>query len=129
MDALSEVLRLARFGATVTLDASAHAPWCVSVTASASLARAHVVLDGRATLALSGEPPMNLEAGDLVFLPHGDAHLLGSDLDGVAVALNSLGRNIAGEMMPIRIGGRGQPVRWIALGASCERHLAQPLLD
>src|SRR3954469_22235067 len=106
MDALSEVLRLARFGATVTLDASAHAPWCVSVTASPSLVRAHVVLDGHATLARSGEPPMDMEPGDLVLLPHGDAHLLGSDIDGDAVPLNALGRNIAGEMMPIRMGGR-----------------------
>ena len=50
MDALSEILRLSRFGANVTLDAAAHEPWCVSVPASESVGRAHVIVDGECLL-------------------------------------------------------------------------------
>src|SRR5260221_110929 len=60
MDALSEVLRLARFSAGVTLDATARAPWCVSIPASASMARAHVVIDGKCVVKTAGG-----EAGEL----------------------------------------------------------------
>jgi AraC-like DNA-binding protein len=130
VDALSEVLRLARFGASVVLDATAHAPWAVSVPASSSLMRAHVVLDGTARLTLAGEPALALESGDLVLLPHGDAHLVGGEAESAAVTLSSLARPaVAGELMPIRIGGSGPAVRWLSLTASCERHLAQALLD
>lgn len=129
MDALSEVLRLARFEATVLLDAAVHEPWAVSVPAT-SLMRAHVVLDGNARVTLGGEPPVELESDDLVLLPHGHAHLVGSDTEAAAVALSTLARpSVAGELTPVRSGGSGPPMRWISLTASCERHLAQPLLD
>src|SRR2546423_11247747 len=50
MDALSEVLRLARFNAGITLDATARAPWCVTISANASIGRVHVVLEGECVL-------------------------------------------------------------------------------
>lgn len=129
MDALSEVLRLARFDASVTLDATAHAPWAVSVPSASSFMRAHVVLDGAARVSIAGERPLALESGDLVLMPHGDAHLVGSG-EAQALALSTLARPaVAGELVPIRIGASGPTARWIALSASCERHLAQPLLD
>ena len=128
MDALSEVLRLARFTANVALDAAAHEPWCVSIPASDSFARAHLVIDGECHVkSASGE--VTLRAGDFVFLPHGDAHLVGSPLDGAATAFASLVRTpIAGELLPVRIGGRGAATHWISFSFSCERHLAEPLL-
>jgi AraC-like DNA-binding protein len=129
LDALSEVLRLARFSASVVLDAAARAPWCVSVPASSSLVRAHVILDGSARVTLAGQPPLQLGAGDLLLLPHGDAHLIGSDDDADAVPLSVVARPaVAGELTPVRVGGRGEPARWISLTAICERHLAEPLM-
>ena len=92
MDALSEVLRLSRFGAHVTLDATASEPWCVSVAASGSIARAHLVVEGRCELRLSGAAPVLLKAGDLAFIPQGDAHLVGQPLDADAKALSALVR-------------------------------------
>jgi AraC-like DNA-binding protein len=129
MDALSEVLRLARFSAHVMLDATARAPWCVSVPASSSIARAHLVLEGGCTMAAGTDPPVAMRAGELAFLPHGDAHLLGSGLDQAATALSALVRDpLAGELVPVRLGGAGAPTRWISLALSWERHLAAPLL-
>lgn len=130
MDALSEVLRLAHFRASVALDATAHEPWCVSVPGSQSLARAYVVVDGECHLQASGAEELTLRAGDFVFLPGGEAHLLGSDLAAQARPLSALLRaSVAGELLPVRIGGQGAGMRFIMLTVSCERHLAEPLLS
>jgi AraC-like DNA-binding protein len=129
MDALSEVLRLARFTAGVTLDAATQAPWCVSIPASPSTARAHVILDNRCRLRVDGGEAIELHAGELVLLPHGDAHVIGSSLDTQPMTLASLMRApVAGEFVPIRVGESGEAARWVALHSTCERHLADPLL-
>lgn len=129
MDALSEVLRLARFTASVTLDATAQAPWCVAVPASTTTARAHVILDNHCMLRTAAGETLELQAGELVFLPHGDAHVIGSSLDADPVSIASLLRApVAGELVPIRVGESGEAARWVALQSQCERHLADPLL-
>jgi AraC family transcriptional regulator, alkane utilization regulator len=129
MDALSEVLRLAQFQANVTLDATAHEPWCLSVPASQSISRAHVVLAGECHLQPAGTDEVTLRAGDFAFIPGGEAHLVGSSLDAPAVSLASLVRTpVAGEMHPVRLGGNGSATRLLALSFTCERHLAEPLL-
>ena len=130
MDALSEVLRLAHFHATVALDATAHEPWCISVPASASIARAYVVVEGECHLQVGDQAESTLRAGDFVFLPGGEAHLLGSDLRGEAKPLSSVLRtSVAGELLPVRLGGQGSGTRFIMMTVTCERHLAQPLLS
>ena len=130
MDALSEVLRLARFSAGVTLDATARAPWCVSVPASASMTRAHLVVDGTCILKTGNDDPIELKSGEMAFIPHGDAHLIGSSLGVEATALSALVKApVAGELVPVSLGGDGAATRWIVLTTSCERHLAEPLVS
>ena len=129
MDALSEVLRLAGLQAAIALDATAHEPWCVSVPASPATLRGHLVVEGECHLRTAHAPEVTMRAGDFVLLPGGEAHLLGSHLDADAVALAKLAkRSLAGEWNPVRLGGTGPATRWITLTASCERHLAEPLL-
>jgi AraC family transcriptional regulator, alkane utilization regulator len=129
MDALSEVLRLARFNAGVTLDATARAPWCVTVSASASMARAHVVIEGECTVKSSAGGEVALKSGELAFLPGGDAHLIGDPLDADARPLSALVKApVAGEMPPVAIGRNGRATRWISIWTTWERHLAAPLM-
>jgi len=129
MDALSEVLRLARFSADVVLDAHGRGPWCVSVAASGSFARAHLVLEGECTLRIADGEDLRLPAGTLAFLPHGDAHLIASSIDAGAVPLSALLRApVAGELAPVSLGKGGHATRWVCISVSCERHLAEPLL-
>lgn len=129
MDALSELLRLSQFQAAVTLDATAHEPWCVSVPASAAVSRAYLVVDGECHLRSQVAREVTLRAGDFAFLPRGEAHLVGSPVEHEAVALATLIRNpVAGELLPLRLGGSGRSTRWIMLTFACERHLAEPLL-
>ena len=130
MDALSEVLRLARFSAGVTLDATARAPWCVSIPASASMARAHLIVEGRAVLKAGDAEPIELGPGELAFVAHGDAHLIGSSFEVEAQPLSALVKTpIAGELLPVSVGRDGAATRWIVMTASCERHLAEPLMS
>ena len=130
MDALSEILRLAHFNADVTVDATAHEPWCVSVPSSPAFSRAYLVVEGECHLQATGVEETTLRTGDLVFLPGGEAHLLGSNLDADAVSLASIVKTpVAGEILPVRLGGSGAATRWIAISFSCQRHLAQPLLS
>src|SRR5690349_24889123 len=127
MDALSEVLRLAHFRASVALDATGHEPWCIAVPASTSLARACVVISGECVVR-SSAAEATLRAGDFACLPNGEAHLVGSSVEADAVSLSALQRTpIAGELLPVRIGGTGPATRVILLTASFERHLAEPL--
>lgn len=129
VDALSEILRLAHFNADVTVDATAHEPWCVSVPSSPAFSRAYLVVEGECHLQATGMEETTLRTGDLVFLPGGHAHLLGSDLSAEARSLASIVKApVAGEIMPARLGGNGRSTRWIALTFSCERHLAASLL-
>jgi AraC-like DNA-binding protein len=129
LDALSEVLRLAQFRASVTLDATAYEPWCLSVPASTAVSRAYLVVEGECHLKAGGADEVTLRAGDFLYLPGGEAHLIGSPLEAPATSVHSIGRaSVAGELVPVRLGGRGRATRWIMMGVECERHLAQPLL-
>ena len=129
MDALSEVLRHARFAANITLDATAHAPWCVSVPAGGAIGHAHLVVEGECVLRSAHGEEVRLRAGQIAFLPGGEAHLIGSSFDTDATSLASLLRTpIAGELLPIRLGRNGPVTHWVSLSFHCERHLAQPLL-
>jgi hypothetical protein len=47
------------------------------------------------------EEPLELKSGEMAFVAHGDAHLVGSSLDAEAIALSTLVKApIAGEMTP-----------------------------
>lgn len=128
MDALSEVLRLARFSADVTLDATAREPWCIAIPASESVGRAHLVVEGECRLR-TGAAEVSLRAGDFALLPKGEAHLVGSPVETHPVSLSSLVRTpVAGELLPVLLGGSGPATRLISLSFTCERHLAAPLL-
>jgi AraC-like DNA-binding protein len=77
----------------------------------------------------ANDDPVALKAGELAFLAHGDAHLIGSSLDAPAKSLSALVKTpVAGELVPVSFGGAGESTRWIALTAGCERHLAEPLI-
>ena len=90
MDALSEVMRLVRLTGAVFFDARMTAPWAIQVPPSHVLARAvlpdaehlieyHLVLEGRCYIAVADEAPLELGRGDLVMVPHGDAHRMSSE--------------------------------------------------
>ena len=128
MDALSEVLRLARFGGTVMADVSSRGSWCVSIPASGVRACAHLMLEGRAQVHLGSGEFVHLEPGDLAFLPGGAAHIVCSDLEAPARPFASIVRPTApGDPAPVSLGSSGFRARWVPLAFSWEHHLGASL--
>lgn len=77
MDALSRLLSLHPVHAALDIRCRFGEPWHVAKDgAGAGIAPYHFVLEGSAWLALAGQPPIALQAGDLVLLARGAAHSL-----------------------------------------------------
>lgn len=140
MDALSELLRAVRLSGAMFFNARCAAPWCVSsppsqrfvrhVASEAShLIEFHFIAEGRAYIRVGGETTP-LAAGDIVMLPHGDAHHMGNGLathilDGGAAAAELL----TGAVRLSRLGeGEGEATHLICGYLACEARLIQPLI-
>lgn len=79
MDALGEILAVARLGAAVVAQAELVAPWGLEIDPIAE-AHLHVVQRGRCVLRLSGQRDfVALEAGDVVLIRGGVGHILCDD--------------------------------------------------
>jgi len=88
-DTLSDVLRSVRLRGAVFYYLSYGDEWAAEAPAAKDIAAAvipgaehvmeyHVITKGNGWAAILGEPPVRLEAGDIVMFPHGDAHVLSS---------------------------------------------------
>jgi AraC-like DNA-binding protein len=89
MDALSDVLRAVRLTGAIFFDIRASGPWVAETPAGAAIVGAmfpgsehlisyHVITLGSCWASVPGEAPMELSAGDILLLPHGDTHVLAS---------------------------------------------------
>jgi len=119
VDALSDVLRVIRLAGAVFLEAEFTAPWCVSGKVSAEHCRAfqvaprhviasHFVTEGRMQLRVQGGEPVEVDAGELILLPHNDTHVFGSDVRLPFTPAHELIQMPAsGGMVRVRSGGGG----------------------
>ncbi|MBX3493713.1 MAG: AraC family transcriptional regulator [Parvibaculum sp.] len=91
MDPLSDALRSMRLTGGIFLDAELTAPWCLKSSVSEedcapfgevphNIVSWHYVETGRMHLQVAGAPPVVVERGEIVLLPHNHKHLIGSDL-------------------------------------------------
>lgn len=141
MDALSDLLHTVKLNGALFLEARFTAPWCAlvhpSYGAAEMLARFnpvvffHILTAGRckARLAAGGET-IELDAGDLILMPQGDTHLLGSDLQLAPVDSDTLMRPaLPGGMPTVDHGGGGDEARFLCGFLSCDRTLCRPLVD
>lgn len=77
MDVLSQWLALMPVSGQVETCCHFGAPWRIAPGPAAQLEIPfHVLLDGHAVLEVAGRAPVTLQPGDVVLLPHGDAHRL-----------------------------------------------------
>lgn len=139
MDVLSDVLRVVRLKGAFFLNAQCHEPWCVAAPRGAELAPVlspadehmavcHLVVEGRCWVQLPGSEPVALEAGDVVVLPHGDAHLIGSALhQGSVDARHAISLKLP-ELALTRYGGEGAPTIVVCGWFAWERQIATPLM-
>jgi AraC-like DNA-binding protein len=141
MDALSDVLRLVRLTGAVFLSGELSAPWGVSAPSAAEASTAlvpgaehlvfyHLVTEGSCVATVAGCDPLPLAAGDVVLLPHGDAHVMASARDVTALpAWELYSTPPPGEVVGLRCGGGGDVTRLVCGFLACEKGLCNPLLE
>ncbi len=133
MDVLSDVLRVIHLQGAVFFTADLSGPWSVASPEPDRLARLlgiraecvslfHLVVAGRCWLALGGAEPVEARAGDVVILPRGDAHRLGSDPSLPPIRLKSIFYTWSGPEVPrLAHGSGGDPTRLICGYLHCDQ--------
>lgn len=139
MDALSEALNSVRMTGAIFADAICTAPWGFAVPAMATVAHRlapgtehvvgyHLVGEGHALLGLEDAAPVSVAAGDIVIVPHGEAHTLTNGAPAMLIDRGALDRWMAGDLSPMRVGGGGEVTRFVCGYFGCERHAARLFL-
>ena len=125
---VDELLRTARLRSSVWCRSELSVPWSFAVRAR-DAASFHLVLDGAGWLAVEGDGTQRLLAtGDLVVLPHGDAHALRDDPSSPLVFLDDLlarSKPVDGRLVH---GGGGARTEILCGGLVFEGAAATPLL-
>jgi len=134
MDALSEALNSVRMTGAIFYYAECTAPWGFQVPRMQKVAHVlapgterlvgyHLVTDGQAIVQFAGSPAVPLTAGDVVVVPHGDAHTVSNGSPSIFVDSEaSLARFLVGEMTAMRLGGGGETTGFVCGYFGCERH-------
>lgn len=140
VDALSELLRVVKLHGAMFFHAQCGAPWGVCSPPSQTFNRFvgppgshiiefHLLSEGRGYVRV-GEESMPLLAGDVILMPHGDAHYLGSGPGHEStVADEDMRALLTGQLTVSRLGGNGEGARLICGYLASEAGLIQPLLD
>jgi AraC-like DNA-binding protein len=128
-DVLSDVLHAIRFRGSVMCRSALRSPWGFSVEGR-DFASFHHVVHGGCWLEVAGTPGLRrLGAGDLVLLPHGDAHVVRDAPDSPVTRLERL--VATGDMDAdgnLRAGGRGRETVLVCGGFECEERRSNPVL-
>ena len=139
MDALSELLRTVKLSGAMFFDAEGSKPWRVHAPPSKKLGRYvaanashviefHLVVEGSGYIRV-GEEMTPFAAGDLLMVPHGDAHEMGNGtgapVEDISDALPLL---LQGGIKHSRFGGGGEQTRFVCGYFACEAGLIQPVL-
>jgi AraC-like DNA-binding protein len=143
MDALSDVLRVARLTGGVFLHADFFAPWCIAARVSpehcspalgpaSHLIIYHYVVEGEFLLRLEAQPENDtlISTGEIVLLPHNDLHLMGSDLGMPAVPGSQIihpPKN--GSLFTIHHGGNGKRTRMVCGFLGCSKGESNPVIS
>ncbi|HVB39988.1 MAG TPA: AraC family transcriptional regulator [Terriglobales bacterium] len=137
MDPFSEILSGVKLTGAVFFTAYFSAPWGVSAPAAPLTVAAphlmlyHMVVDGEAAVATRDGQVLDLNAGDVVVLPHGQAH----DMSSKGAKPPFLNYSIveakiqAGDLTPLRAGGGGATSRLVCGYLACDPCLSRPILD
>lgn len=142
MDALSDVLRAVSLRGAIFFDVRASDPWAAETPAGRQIVGRmfpgadhlicyHAITRGACWASLAGEAPLQLGAGDIVVIPHGDAHVL-STAPGMRGAEDLERYRAPSEVeLPVRlsVGADGQESAGFVCGfLACDARPYNPLL-
>ena len=143
MDPLSDVLRAVRLTGAFFFDVQASDPWVAETPWGRSIVGAmfpgsehlisyHLILEGSCWVHLDGEPDLQLSAGDIVVLPHGDAHVLSSTPGLRRSPEMQMYRMPPDGRLPVSIavgGTEGPGARFVCGFVGCDARPYNPLLS
>jgi AraC-like DNA-binding protein len=142
MDALSDVLRAVRLSGAFFFDVEAHTPWVAETPHGKAVVEAmfpgcdhlisyHLLMSGGCWLEIEGEAPIKLSAGDIVVLPHGDTHVMTTELGKRRTPEMSMYRRPDDGQLPaaISVGNAGgEQSRFVCGFLGCDSRPYNPLL-
>lgn len=128
-DLLGDILHAGRFRSTIFCRSELKAPWGFAVTGR-GFAGFHVVLRGRCCLEIdSADGRTWLSEGDIVILPHGNAHVVRDSPTSPATRLEDLVADGETDQRGVlRAGGTGPKTILICGAFDFEERAANPLL-
>jgi AraC-like DNA-binding protein len=132
MDVLSDVLQVIRLSGAVFFVAEFTSPWAVESPPCKGLApfvlpRAecftifHVLVEGTCWAKTKGDPAIQMTAGDVLVIPQGDEHVMGSDLTIKPTPINLLIPQIRAGMAPVILGGGAEVARFVCGYLRCDQ--------
>ncbi|TKB94462.1 MAG: AraC family transcriptional regulator [Nitrospira sp.] len=138
MDVLSEVLKAVKLDGAVFFNGEFSAPWCAREPDSCTMASYlsartahviifHLIIDGRAYARVEQDgSAVPLKAGDIVIIPHGDAHLMGNGPPVTPIdSAKQLQQVLAEGRMISQFGGGGELTKLICGYLTCDSQLSQ----
>ena len=141
MEVLSEVLKAVKLDGALFYNAEFSAPWCAhsidasTVTSYLSPSSPHIIIfhlltEGRGYAHVEGDDRLvSLEAGDIIIVPHGDAHLLGNGPSVTAVDRTQVLRQYLSQGLKVaRMGGGGELTKFVCGYLSCDPELSRGFL-
>ena len=142
MDAFSQILSGVVLKGALFFNAEFSAPWGFNAPKARELAPLlapdaphllvyHFLVDGFGVVGLGeGEAPIELEPGDVVVLPHGDAHIMCS-AQGAARKLSDamMAKLKTRDLSRMQTGGGGDVARFVCGYMVCDPLLCRPILQ
>jgi AraC-like DNA-binding protein len=128
-DLLSEILQDLRLARASYGRSEFTAPWGVEIPYREGV-RFHFVVEGSCWMLTAGSEPIQLEAGDVVLLPHGSAHAIADQPRRRTVSLDQLQPQLVGNSSyRIKAGGGGERSLIVCCTIAFEGPTAHPLLE
>ena len=145
VDVLSQVLRAVKLQGALFFHGEFSSPWCLasastasaapyllSLTGSSTQARLivfHFLTEGRAYARLAHGAREELNSGDIVMLPHGDAHFIGNGSPERPVdSFRTFEQQLKEGLRVVRFGGGGENTRFVCGFMACEPRLSEVFL-
>ena len=128
-DLLSEVLQDLRLAEAAYCRTEVTAPWGIAMPFQDGV-RFHFVAEGGCWIVPEAQPPLQLERGDLVLLPHGTAHAIADAPTRRAVPLMEVGpKRVGNSTYRISTGGGGERSLIVCCTIGFDGPAAHPLVQ
>ncbi|MCW5621928.1 MAG: AraC family transcriptional regulator [Burkholderiales bacterium] len=139
MDALSQTLRIVRLVGAIFIHGRFTAPWCYQSPRADSVAALlepgaerviifHLITEGECFVEIGDQPPVHLNAGDVVIFPQGDAHRMTSAPGLTPAPGTGLAELLSRRPRLLTYGGGGARTRLMCGYLACDARLARMLL-